>query len=47
MILFLVGLELEPQALWAMRKKLLSFGGIQVGITTFLIAFIAFSYGFK
>lgn len=47
MMLFLVGLELEPQALWAMRKRLLSLGGIQVGLTTLLIAFIAFTYGFK
>ena len=47
MMLFLVGLELEPQALWAMRKKLLSLGGIQVGLTTALIAFIAYTYGFK
>lgn len=47
MMLFLVGLELEPQALWAMRKKLLSLGGCQVILTTILIAVIAFSFGFK
>lgn len=47
MMLFLVGLELEPQALWAMKKKLLSLGGCQVILTTILIAVIAFSFGFK
>ncbi|MBY6223607.1 monovalent cation:proton antiporter-2 (CPA2) family protein [Ferrimonas balearica] len=34
MMLFLVGLELEPKMLWKMRGKLLGLGGLQVGITT-------------
>ncbi|MDG1996944.1 MAG: cation:proton antiporter, partial [Emcibacteraceae bacterium] len=46
MMLFLVGLELEPQALWSMRNKLLSLGGIQVTLTTLIIAFIAYSFDF-
>ena len=46
MMLFLVGLELEPQALWSMRNKLLSLGGIQVTLTTLLIAVIAYSFDF-
>ncbi len=33
MMLFLVGLELEPRALWEMRAKLLGLGGLQVFIT--------------
>lgn len=33
MMLFLVGLELEPQRLWAMRHRLLGLGGLQVGLT--------------
>ena len=37
MMLFLVGLELEPQALWRMRNRLLGLGGLQVGISTVLI----------
>ena len=37
MMLFLVGLELEPQALWRMRHRLLGLGGLQVGVTTALI----------
>lgn len=34
MMLFLIGLELEPKALWDMRHRLLGLGGLQVGITT-------------
>ncbi|SHG76711.1 monovalent cation:proton antiporter-2 (CPA2) family protein [Ferrimonas marina] len=33
MMLFLVGLELEPSMLWQMRGKLLGLGGLQVGLT--------------
>jgi len=34
MMLFLVGLELEPRALWDMRHRLLGMGGLQIGLTT-------------
>ncbi|MCG3746564.1 monovalent cation:proton antiporter-2 (CPA2) family protein [Vibrio cincinnatiensis] len=34
MMLFLVGLELEPKMLWSMRHRLLGLGGLQVSITT-------------
>ncbi|MGB1255426.1 MAG: monovalent cation:proton antiporter-2 (CPA2) family protein [Thiolinea sp.] len=33
MMLFLVGLELEPRNLWGMRHRLLGLGGLQVGLT--------------
>lgn len=33
MMLFLVGLELEPRALWGMRHRLFGLGGLQVGLT--------------
>jgi predicted Kef-type K+ transport protein len=38
MMLFLVGLELEPRVLWEMRDRLLGLGGLQVGGTAALIA---------
>lgn len=41
MMLFLVGLELEPKMLWQMRNKLLGLGGIQVTATALLISGIA------
>ena len=37
MMLFLVGLELEPKMLWHMRTRLLGLGGLQVAVTAALI----------
>lgn len=37
MMLFLVGLELEPKMLWQMRSKLLGLGGLQVILTSAVI----------
>lgn len=45
MMLFLVGLELEPKMLWAMRHKLIGLGGIQVGGTTAAVMAIALLLG--
>lgn len=33
MMLFLIGLELEPRALWDMRHRLLGMGGLQITLT--------------
>ena len=41
MMLFLVGLELEPKKLWAMRKRLIAIGGLQIAGTTALVMGIA------
>jgi len=41
MMLFIIGLEMEPQRLWAMRGKLLGLGGGQVLLTTLAITGIA------
>ena len=37
MMLFLVGLELEPRILWEMRHRLLGLGGLQVLLTVLLV----------
>ncbi len=37
MMLFLVGLEMEPKKLWALRHRLIGLGGLQVGLSTILI----------
>ncbi|WP_297768089.1 cation:proton antiporter [uncultured Roseovarius sp.] len=34
MMLFLIGLELAPRALWDMRHRLLGLGGLQITLTT-------------
>ncbi|MFC1235503.1 monovalent cation:proton antiporter-2 (CPA2) family protein [Vibrio sp. F74] len=44
MMLFLVGLELEPKMLWAMRNKLIGLGGLQVGLTTAAVMGIAMMF---
>jgi CPA2 family monovalent cation:H+ antiporter-2 len=44
MMLFLVGMELEPKALWAMRHRLMGLGGLQVGLTTAAITALALAF---
>ncbi|WP_458790031.1 cation:proton antiporter domain-containing protein [Yoonia sp. MH D7] len=34
MMLFLIGLELEPRVLWDMRRRLIGLGGLQILLTT-------------
>ena len=45
MMLFLVGLELEPRLLWDMRARLLGLGGLQVGLTVAAIMGLAMVLG--
>jgi CPA2 family monovalent cation:H+ antiporter-2 len=44
MMLFLVGMELEPKALWAMRHRLMGLGGLQVGLTTAAVTALALAF---
>jgi CPA2 family monovalent cation:H+ antiporter-2/glutathione-regulated potassium-efflux system protein KefB len=46
MMLFLVGLELEPRLLWRLRTPIVGMGGVQVLSTTVIIGAIALSLGF-
>ena len=45
MMLFLVGLELEPKHLWGMRTQLLGLGGGQVVLTTLAVMGVAILFG--
>ncbi len=45
LMLFLVGLELEPRVLWRMRVPVLGMGGSQVGLTALAIGLIAMAFG--
>jgi monovalent cation:proton antiporter-2 (CPA2) family protein len=45
MMLFVIGLELEPSLLWRLRAPILGLGGLQVGITTGLVTGISLSLG--
>jgi monovalent cation:proton antiporter-2 (CPA2) family protein len=46
MMLFLVGLELQPSRLWAMRTQLLGLGGLQVVATAALVTAVGVAFGF-
>ena len=45
LLLFVIGLELQPSRLWTMRRPIFGLGGAQVGITAVLIAGIGLSFG--
>lgn len=45
LLLFLIGLELNPRKLWQMRGPILGLGGGQVFITTAVITAVALAYG--
>jgi len=45
MMLFLIGLELEPRALWDMRHRLLGLGGLQILITMAVVTAGALALG--
>ncbi len=45
MMLFLIGLELQPKALWQMRSRLLGLGGLQVFFTALCVTFAAYWLG--
>ncbi len=45
MMLFVIGLELEPALLWRLRKPILGLGGLQVGVTMALAAGVALAVG--
>jgi CPA2 family monovalent cation:H+ antiporter-2/glutathione-regulated potassium-efflux system protein KefB len=44
-MLFLVGLELEPALLWRLRTPILGMGGLQVGVTALAISGLAYAFG--
>ncbi len=45
MMLFLIGLEMEPKAIWGMRHRLLGLGGAQVAATMALVTGAAYLLG--
>ena len=47
LMLFLVGLELQPSVLWRMRVPIIGLGGLQVVVTTLIIALICTYFGFE
>lgn len=47
MMLFLIGLELDPRALWNMRHRLLGLGGLQIGLTMAVITGCGIAMGYQ
>ena len=45
LMLFLVGLELEPRRLWAMRKPIFGWGSVQVLVSALVMALIGMAFG--
>ncbi len=45
MMLFLVGLELQPSLLWRLRLPILGLGGLQVTVTALVVAGLGVLYG--
>ena len=46
MMLFLIGLELEPSRVWSLRAPILGLGGSQVGVTAVVITAIGMAFGY-
>jgi monovalent cation:H+ antiporter-2, CPA2 family len=46
MMLFLIGLELEPKLLWRLRKTIVGLGGLQIVVTTAIIGSVFLITGF-
>lgn len=47
MMLFLIGLELEPSQFWKMRKSILGMGSVQLIITSLLIFILMLVFGLE
>ena len=47
LMLFLIGLELEPRNLWDMRQRLIGLGGAQVVLTAFALEGVALLFGLQ
>jgi len=45
MLLFLIGLELEPKRLWSLRQPIFGGGGLQVGASTAALFVAALALG--
>jgi CPA2 family monovalent cation:H+ antiporter-2 len=46
MMLFLIGLEINPKSFWNMRKQIIGLGGLQMALTT-LFVFLLFRFLFE
>lgn len=47
MMLFLIGLELEPETLWRLRRAIAGLGGLQVILTTLCLSMAGIALGYN
>lgn len=47
LLLFVIGLELRPKRLWAMRNAVFGLGSAQVGVTGIILALIGLFFGLQ
>lgn len=47
MMLFLIGLELEPDLLWKLRRSIIGLGGLQVLLTAVIIGAVSYALGMQ
>ncbi len=47
LLLFIIGLELRPSRLWALRKSIFGFGGAQMGLTSIALAVLLVLAGYE
>jgi glutathione-regulated potassium-efflux system protein KefB len=45
LMLFVIGLEVSPQRLWVMRRRVFGLGSLQMGVSALLIGAIAAGFG--
>ncbi len=45
LLLFLIGLELDPARLWALRRSVFGLGGAQVGVTGVVLSLAGLAFG--
>jgi len=45
MFLFIIGLEMEPQKLWALRRQIFGLGVLQVGVSSALLTWVGVLFG--
>ncbi len=46
-LLFIIGLEIQPQKLWRMRRHLFGLGGAQIVLSTFIFGSAALAFGIE
>ncbi|MCR9174809.1 MAG: cation:proton antiporter, partial [Alphaproteobacteria bacterium] len=47
LLLFIIGLELQPRLLWSLRRPILVLGSAQVGISALLIGAVVYYVGYS